>query len=142
MEDMKAAMKAGAAGKKRLSVLRMARAAIRSAEIDRMREFSDEDVVEVLAREIKQRRDSAEEYMRLGQVEAARGLEDEIRILEEYMPAPLTEEELTKMAKEAIAEAGAGSKKDLGKVMKLLMPGVKGRADGSTVREKVDSLLP
>lgn len=141
MEDMKAAMKAGEAGKKRLSVIRMARAAIRSAEIDRMHEFTDEDVVEVLAREIKQRKDAAEEYKRLGQTGAAEELDEEVKVLNEYMPAPLTEEELAEIIRAAIAEAGAVNKKELGKVMKLVMPRVKGRADGNAVREKVSALL-
>ncbi|MGB9867853.1 MAG: GatB/YqeY domain-containing protein [Bacillota bacterium] len=142
VEDMKLAMKAGESGKVRLSVIRMARAAIRNAEIDSRREFGDEEVIEVLAKEIRQRRDAAEEYRRLGKPEAADALEEEIRVLQEYMPAPLSEEELTELVQQAIREAGAASKGDLGKVMKLLMPKVKGRADGKAVRDKVSSLLP
>lgn len=142
MEDMKLAMKAGEAGKLRLSVIRMARAAIRNAEIDSRREFGDDEVIEVLAREIRQRRDAAEEYRKLGKPDAASALEQEIQVLQEYMPAPLSEEELIQLARQAIEETGAVSKNDLGKVMKVLMPKVKGRADGKLVRDKVLSLLP
>ncbi|CAA7603477.1 Aspartyl/glutamyl-tRNA amidotransferase subunit B-related protein [Acididesulfobacillus acetoxydans] len=141
VEDMKAAMKAKEEGKVRLSVIRMARAAIKNAEIDKRQDFNDAQVTEVLAREVKMRRDSLTEFAKAGRPEAVKSLEKEIAILMEYLPQQLSAGEIRELAQAVIAEVGAGSAKDLGKVMGALTPKTKGRADGRLVNQIVRELL-
>ncbi|KLU59619.1 yqey-like protein [Peptococcaceae bacterium CEB3] len=141
VEDMKAAMKAKEEGKVRLSVIRMARAAIKNAEIDKRQDFNDAQVTEVLAREVKMRRDSLAEFAKAGRPEAVKSLEEEIAILMEYLPQQLSAGEIRELAQAVIAEVGAGSAKDLGKVMGALTPKTKGRADGRLVNQIVRELL-
>lgn len=138
-EDLKTAMK----NKEtlRLSVIRMAKAAVMNQEIARGHELSDDEVVEVLAREVKQRSDSIPEYERGNRPDIVDRLRREIAILKEYLPAQLSEDELRRMIQETIAAVGATSKKEMGKVMAALMPKVRGRADGKLVNEIVGSLL-
>ncbi|ADL07678.1 GatB/YqeY domain-containing protein [Thermosediminibacter oceani] len=138
-EDMKRALKEGQ--KERLSVIRMARAAIVNEEKNRMHELNDEEVIEVLAREVKKRRDAKEEYERLGRVDVAEELEREINILSSYLPLQLTEEELEEIVRQTIFEVGANSIKDMGRVMSAVLPRVKGRADGRAVNAIVKKLL-
>lgn len=141
VEDMKAAMKAKEEGKVRLSVIRMARAAIKNAEIDKKQEFNDNQVIEVLARELKMRRDSIEEFAKANRMDLVTGLKEEVTILMEYLPQQLSEEEIRSLAKEIIAETGAQDIKDLGKVMGSITPRTKGRADGRLVNQIVRELL-
>lgn len=141
LQDMQAAMKAREEGKTRLSVLRLARAAIKNAEIEKRRELDDSEVLEVLAREVKQRRDAIQEYERAGRLETVRLLRQEIDILQEYLPRPLSEDELRELVKQAIAETGARDARELGKVMGWLMPWVKGRADGKVVNRIAGEML-
>jgi len=141
VEDMKAAMKAKEEGKVRLSVIRMARAAIKNAEIDKKTEFSDAQVIEVLAREVKMRRDAMEEFSKAKRPDKVQELEEEVAILLEYLPQQLTEAEIRELAKEIIAETGAAGAKDLGKVMGMITPKTKGRADGKLVNQIVRELL-
>jgi len=141
VEDMKAAMKAKEEGKVRLSVIRMARAAIKNAEIDKKTEFNDAQVIEVLAREVKMRRDAMEEFSKAKRPDKVQELEEEVAILLEYLPQQLTEAEIRELAKEIIAETGAAGAKDLGKVMGMITPKTKGRADGKLVNQIVRELL-
>ncbi|AGA70410.1 hypothetical protein Desdi_3005 [Desulfitobacterium dichloroeliminans LMG P-21439] len=141
VEDMKVAMKAKEEGKVRLSVIRMARAAIKNAEIDKRIEFSDEQVIEVLAREVKMRRDSMEEFSKANRPDTVKALEEEISVLMEYLPQQLSEGEIRQLAQETIAEVGAQGPKDLGKVMGKITPKTKGRADGKLVNQIVRELL-
>ena len=141
VEDMKAAMKAKEEGKVRLSVIRMVRAAIKNAEIEKKTELTDDQVIEVLAREVKLRRDAIEEFSKAERLDKVRELEEEVAILMEYLPQQLTEEEIREMAKEIIAETGAQGPKDLGKVMGVILPKIKGRADGKLVNQIVRELL-
>lgn len=141
VEDMKVAMKAKEEGKVRLSVIRMARAAIKNAEIDKKTEFSDEQVIEVLAREVKMRRDSIEEFSKANRPDTVKALEEEISILMEYLPQQLSEGEIRQLAQETIAAVGAQGPKDLGKVMGSITPKTKGRADGKLVNQIVRELL-
>lgn len=141
-EDMKAALKAGEAGRLSLSVIRLARAALQNATIEKRRPLTEDEAVEVVAREVRQRREAAEEYTRLGKADAAERLRAEIAVLERYLPQPLSDEELRRIITEAIAAVGAVSKRDLGKVMGRVMPQTRGRADGRRVNELVASLLP
>jgi len=139
--DMKKALKAREAGKKQLSVIRMARAALKNRAITLGRELTDEDVIEVLAKEVKQRREAIREYTRLGRPDVGAELEEEIAVLETYLPRQLSEEEITRIAREVVASTGAGEVRDLGRVMGAIMPGLKGRADGKAVQEIVRKLL-
>lgn len=141
VEDMKVAMKAKEEGKVRLSVIRMARAAIKNAEIDKRTEFSDEQVIEVLAREVKMRRDSMEEFSKANRPDTVKALEEEISVLMEYLPQQLSEGEIRQLAQETIAAVGAQGPKDLGKVMGSITPKTKGRADGKLVNQVVRELL-
>lgn len=141
VEDMKVAMKAKEEGKVRLSVIRMARAAIKNAEIDKKTEFNDEQVIEVLAREVKMRRDSIVEFSKANRPDRVKELEEEISVLMEYLPQQLSEGEIRRLAQETIAQVGAQGPKDLGKVMGALTPKTKGRADGKLVNQIVRELL-
>lgn len=140
-EDMKLAMKARDAGKTRLSVIRLARSAIRSAEIDQKKEMDDSGVIQVLAREVRQRRDAIIEYQRLGKTDAVKALEEEISVLMEYMPEQMTEDEVRDVVRQAIEQVGARGPADLGKVMGIVMPKTRGKADGRIVSETAKSLL-
>ena len=137
-QDMKAALKAGE--KDRLSVIRMAKSAILYAEKEKLHELNDEEIIGVLFREVKKRKQDMEEYRRLGKEEVAKSLEQEIAILS-YLPQPLTQEELEEIIRQTISEVGANGMKDMGKVMGAVMPKVKGRADGSQVSSLVKKLL-
>jgi len=139
VEDMKSAMKAGA--KVRLSTIRMVNAAVKNSEIEVGHELEDAGVEEVIARAVKQRRDSIEQYRRGGREDLADREQSEIDVLTEYLPEQLGEQAIRQMAQEAIAEAGASSVKEMGAVMKRLMPKVRGRAEGAAVTRIVKELL-
>ena len=141
VEDMKVAMKAKEEGKVRLSVIRMARAAIKNAEIDKRIDFNDAQVIEVLAHQVKQRRDSLEVYENAGRPETVKALEEELVILMAYLPQQLSEGEIRQLVQETIASLGAQGPKDLGKVMGALSPKTKGRADGKLVNLIVREIL-
>jgi uncharacterized protein YqeY len=138
-EDMKLAMKSQA--KFKLSVIRMVRAAIKNLEIEHRRPLDEQEVLDVLSREIKQRRDSLQEFEKAGREDLAEVVKAEIVILIEYLPQQLTEEEVKSIVQQTIQEVGASSKADMGKVMSALMPKVKGRADGKVVNQAVQQLL-
>jgi hypothetical protein len=138
-EDLKKALKEGK--KERLSVIRMTKAAIINEEKALMHELNDDEVIEVISREVKKRKDAKEEYERLGRGDKADELQREIEILQEYLPLQLTEEELEEIIKKTISEIGAKDLKDLGMVMKAVLPQVKGRADGKAVNAIVKKLL-
>lgn len=138
-QDMKAALKAG--DKERLSVIRMAKSAILYAEKEKLHELDDEEVIEVLSREVKKRKDDMAEYGRLGKHEMAESLQREIDILLSYLPQQLTDDEVEEIVRQSIIDVGANSIKDLGKVMNAVMPKVKGRADGRVVNTIAKKLL-
>lgn len=140
-EDVKTAMKAREAGKSRLSVLRMVKASIRNIEIDRKKELNDEDVLDVLAKEVKMRRDSMDDFRKGNRPDLVAALEEEIAILAEYLPAQLSEEEVRALVDQAVSQAQAVTAKDMGKVMAILMPQVKGKADGKLVNTLVRERL-
>ena len=119
----------------------MAKSAILYAEKEKLRELNDEEIIEVLFREAKKRKQDIEEYRRLGKEEVAKSLEQEVAILSSYLPQQLTSEELEEIIRQAISEVGASSIKDMGKVMGTVMPKIKGRADGSQVSNLVRKLL-
>ncbi|MBX6395207.1 MAG: GatB/YqeY domain-containing protein [Alicyclobacillaceae bacterium] len=138
-DDMKRALKEK--DKIRLSVIRMVRTALKNAEIERQRPLTEEEVIDVLQRERKQRRESLQAAQQAGRTDLATEAEKEIAILEEYLPQPLSDEELRRLVQETIEAVGAKGKSDLGKVMAVLMPKVKGRADGKMVNQLVQQLL-
>ena len=137
--DMKEAMKSH--DKDRLAVIRMVRGAIRQQEIDGQKELSDEDVIAVMSKEIKMRKDSIEEFKKGGREDLIAKKQAEIDVLMPYMPAQLSEDEVRELVKAAVAETGAATPKDMGRVMGALMPKVKGRADGKLVNTLVRSML-
>lgn len=140
-EDMKQAMKDKEAGKLRLSVIRMVRASIKNVEIDKKKELAEEEVLDVLAKEVKMRRDSIEEFKKGNRPDLVETIEHEIDILMQYLPEQLSEQEVRVLVAEAVTAAQAASAKDMGKVMAVLMPKVKGRADGKLVNSVVREFL-
>ncbi|WP_371370637.1 GatB/YqeY domain-containing protein [Sporomusa aerivorans] len=140
-DDMKQAMKEKEAGKLKLSVIRMVRANIKNVEIDKKKELSEEEVLDVLAKEVKMRRDSIEEFKKGNRPDLVENLEREIDILMQYLPQQLSEQEVRVLVAEAVKESQAVNAKDMGKVMAVLMPKVKGRADGKLVNNIVRELL-
>ena len=140
-EDMKQAMKDKEAGKLKLSVIRMVRSAAKNIEIDRHKELDDNELLEVIVKEVKMRKDSLEEFRKANRPDLLAALEQEIAILMEYLPEQMTEAEVRSLVTQAVADAQASSPKDMGKVMALLIPKVKGRADGKLVNSLVKELL-
>jgi uncharacterized protein YqeY len=138
-EDMQAAMKSG--DKARLSVLRMALAGVKQREVDTRRPLDDAGVQTVIERMIKQSRESASQYRDGGREDLVAKEEAEIKILQTYLPQPLSETELDVFLAECIDEAKATSVKDLGKVMGLVKARAAGRVDMSTVSARVRQML-
>jgi uncharacterized protein YqeY len=126
---------------KRRSTLRMLLASIKNAEIAKQKHLDDTDVISVLAKEAKQRRESIELFKQGNRQDLVAGEEAELAIINEYLPSQLTHDELIDMVKKAIAETGATSPRDKGKVMSLLVPQTKGRAEGKDVSDIVTELL-
>ncbi|HEY8343280.1 MAG TPA: GatB/YqeY domain-containing protein, partial [Calditerricola sp.] len=117
------------------------RSAIKNEEIEKGRPLTDDDVIAVLHRELKQRRDSLHEFEKAGRQDLVDKVKAEIEVLTQYLPEQLSDEELLELIRNAVQEVGATSKKDLGKVMRVLMPKVKGRADGKRVNALVQQVL-
>ena len=140
-EDMKTAMKAKEEGKQRLAVIRMVRSAIRQQEIDGKQDLDDEGVIGIISKEVKMRKDSIEEFKKGDRQDLVDKTQAEIEVLMPYMPAQLSEAEVSELVKAAVEETGAKTQKDMGKVMGKLMPKVKGRADGKMVNNIVRSML-
>lgn len=138
-DDMKAAMKSGDAIA--LSTLRMARTALTNKRIELGRDLSDEDVITVLQREVKQRREAEAQYRDANRAELADKERAEIAVLERYLPAQLTDDELDQLVRDAVAKSGAAGMADMGKVMGALMPTLGGRADGTRVSAAVRRAL-
>jgi len=139
LEDMKTAMKEKDAVKK--NAIQMARSAVLQVEKDNRVTLDDDGIVEVIAREVKKRRDSLPEYEKSGRQELIDNLKAEIEVLLQYLPQQLTEEELEVIVKQAVQDTGASSARDMGKIMQEVMPKVKGRADGKMVSQIVKKLL-
>ncbi|WP_457679149.1 GatB/YqeY domain-containing protein [Thermovibrio sp.] len=138
-EEMKAALKAK--DKEKLSVIRMLQALIKNAEIEKRGELTDDEIISLLMKYAKQRRESIELYEKGGRQDLVEKEKRELEIVESYLPKQMSEEEIRELAKEVIKEVGASSPKDIGKVMQAIMPKVKGRANGSTVNKLVRELL-
>jgi uncharacterized protein YqeY len=139
MADLKVAMKEKQ--KMRKSVITMLRAAIKQIEIDKRVELSDEEIIDVVASQVKQKKSVIDEFLKGDREDLAEEAREEISILEAYLPEQLTEEEVKAIVSEAIAETGAESMKDMGKVMGICTQRTKGRADGKLVSQIVKSFL-
>ncbi len=126
---------------RRTQTLRMAMAAAHNRKIELRRDLTDDEVVEVLGREVKQRRESIDIYRAAGREDRAADEEAEAAILVEFMPEQIGASELEALARSVIAETGAASPSDMGRVMGRLVPQVRGRADGRAVSELVKRLL-
>ena len=137
-EEMKAAMRAR--DSLRLGTIRMARTALKNAEIEARQALDDAAAIKVLSTLVKQRREAAEAY-RATRPELADKEEQELLVLQEFLPAQLSEAELEEMIAKAITESGASSMRDMGAVMKLVTPQTTGRADGKLVSEIVRKQL-
>ena len=138
-KDMVTAAKARDA--ERLGVIRFVRSRAKNRQIELKRDLKDEDVVEVLARIAKQHRESIAQFAEGGRDELVEREKNQLAIVEEYLPAQLSEDEISEIVNEAIAETGASGPRDMGAVMKAVMPKVKGRADGKVVKGLVQARL-
>jgi len=132
---------AKAKDKVRLSAIRMLKTALHNKEIDLMRPLNETETLQIISAMVKQRKDSIEQFAKGGRNDLVEKEEAELKVVQEFMPAQMSDDEVEGVIKKAIAEAGAVSIKDMGKVMKVLMPQLTGKADGKMVGEKVKALL-
>ncbi len=138
-DEMKACMKAG--DRKRLGVIRSMLAAIKQVEVDSQKQLNDDEVIAVLDKQVKQRRDAIEQYADAGRDELAAQERYEMEVIQEFLPQPLTEAEIAAMVEAAIVETGAAGMQDMGKVMGVLKPKMQGRADMAEVSKLVRAKL-
>jgi uncharacterized protein len=138
-QDLKSAMREKA--QLRLDTIRMLKSAIKYREIELMKPLDDAGVLQVVASEIKRRRDSVEQYRAGNRADLADKEEAEIALLQVYLPAQLSADELRAKVDEAVAKVGAQGPKDMGAVMKALLPEVQGRAEGKAVSDMVKARL-
>ncbi len=137
--DLKAAMKDKDKLKK--DVITMIRSDIKQWEVDKRQDVSDEEVIQIISKQVKQRKDSIEDFEKSGREDLAEQNRKEIDILQTYLPKQLTEEEIRGIVKEAIEKVQPESKSDMGKIMGMVMPQVKGRGDGKLVNKIVNEEL-
>ena len=139
LDDMKTAMRAK--DKKRVGTIRLLTAAIKQIEVDERRELSETDVVTIVTKMIKQRKDSTQQYQAADRQDLADQEIYEIGIIEKYLPEQLSDSEIENMIKEAIAKVDAKGMQDMGKVMGLLRADLAGKADMGSVSQKIKALL-
>lgn len=137
--DLKTAMKSSDSLK--TSVLRMVKAAIKNKQVEKRKELSDEEIISVLSTLTKQRRESIDLFSKGGREDLAEKEKQELAMLQLYLPGQLSPEDLDRIIMEAINESSAEGVKDIGKVMRLIMPRVQGAADGKVVNQRVKELL-
>jgi len=140
-QDMKAALKAGPAGKVRLETIRFLRAAVKNAEIEKQAPLSDDEVLGIITKQVKQLRDSMADFQRSNRQDLIERAQAEIDVLSGYLPEQLSADEVRDLARKVIAQVGAQGPRDMGKVMGPLMAQTKGRADGKLVQQIVKELL-
>ncbi|MBI5643207.1 MAG: GatB/YqeY domain-containing protein [Deltaproteobacteria bacterium] len=138
-KEVGVALKAGQ--KEKLSTLRMLLSAVKYKEIDQKRPLNDEEVQQVVGTLIRQRYDSIEQFRKGGRIDLVEKEEGEVAVLKAYLPPQLSIEELRELIKKIAAEVGATEQKDMGKLMKAVMPHVKGKADGKAVNDAVKEVL-
>ncbi len=139
LQDLKDAMRTRDSLRKDL--LQILRAGILQAEKDGQCTLDDPDILDIVAREVKKRQENLAELAHSGRQDILDKNQAELAVLESYLPRPLTESEIDRIVLEAIRESGASSPRDMGQVMKLVMPQTKGRADGKLVNQAVKRLL-
>lgn len=138
-QDMKTAMKAK--DKPTLSVVRMLKSAVMNEQISLGHDLSNDEEVAVLSRELKQRKDSVAEFEKGGREDLINATKDEIKVVEKYLPAQLSDDEVKQIVTDTVKDLGAQSMADFGKVMGAVMPKLKGQADGKLVNQTVKGLL-
>ncbi|HEY5599589.1 MAG TPA: GatB/YqeY domain-containing protein [Candidatus Manganitrophaceae bacterium] len=140
-DEMKAGMRAGDTD--RVSVIRLLRASIKNKEIEKGKgqTLSDEEILQVIASAVKQRKESIEQFAKGGREDLVEKEKRELAILQSFLPQPISDEELRLKIREAIAEAGATDIKQMGMVMKILMPRLVGKAEGNAVSQMVRTML-
>ncbi|MBR3281200.1 MAG: GatB/YqeY domain-containing protein [Clostridia bacterium] len=139
MEDLKESMKNHDEVKK--NTITMIRAAVKQIEVDKRVELEDNDIIDIISKEAKKRKDALSEFEKAGREDLIAQTNEELAIIKEYLPEELSTEELTKIIEETIAEVGAETMKDMGKVMQAVKTKTAGRADGKTINEIVKSKL-
>ena len=139
MDDLKSSMKNKDTLRK--NTVTMVRAAIKQIEVDERRDLSDEDILDIIAKQLKEKRAAIEEFKKGSRDDLVDLTNSEIEILLEYLPKQLTEEELEQIVSETIKEINATSMKDIGLIMKAVMPKVKGVADGNMVNKVVKKIF-
>lgn len=139
MEDLKLSMKNKDSIRK--NTITMVRAAIKQKEIDERIELEDEEILEIISKQLKEKKNAIEDFKKGERQDLVELTEKEMKILLEYLPEQLTEEEIEKIVRETIEEVEANSMKDIGNIMKSVMPKVKGRADGNTVNKIARKIL-
>ncbi len=132
---------AKAKDKIRLSTVRMLKTALHNKEIDLLRPLNETETTQILSGLVKQRKDSIEQFAKGGRQDLVEKEEAELKILQEFMPAQMSDDDVEALIRKIIADLGATSAKDMGKVMKVLMPQITGKADGKAAGEKVKALL-
>lgn len=139
LADMKEAMKSHE--KIRLSAIRMVRASVKDAEINKHTELTDEEILDIINHQVKLRKDAIPDYEKANRPESIAQLQDEIKVLQSYLPEQLSEEEIRAVIRDTIREAGIQGPQDMGKLMKNLMPKLKGRADGKQINQLAKEML-
>ena len=139
LEDLKVSMREK--NEVRKNVVQMVRAAVLQVEKDKQIELGDEQIVDIMAKEAKKRRDSIADYEKGGREDLVSKIKEEISIIEEYLPKQLSKEEVAEIVKAVIAEVGAASMKDMGMVMKSAKERIGAASDGKTINEVVKELL-
>lgn len=137
--DMKEAMKAKE--KEKLVTIRMIKSALENERINKGEELSSDEEIAILSREHKQRLESLDEFKKAGRDDLVTKIEDELEIVEKYLPEQLSDDEVRQIVNETIEEVGADSMQDMGKVMGAVMPKVAGQADGSKINQLVKEIL-
>lgn len=143
-EDMKSAMRGASSDPEqriRLSTIRLLISETKNAEIMKRSDLTDEEVTDIIQRQIKRRKEATEQYRKGGREDLAEKEEKEAAILSGYLPEQLSDDEIRRLIKEVVQETGATSVRDMGKVMSNLMPKVRGKADGKHVNELASEIL-
>jgi hypothetical protein len=138
-DDFKEALKKGE--KRKISILRMVKAAIKNKEIEKKASLNDDEIYGVLQSFIKRGREAIEQFSKAERADLVEKEKEELAIIQSYLPQQLTEDEIKKLIKDTVDEVGAKGQKDIGKVMKAIMAKVKGRVDGKLVNELVRKTL-
>ena len=138
-EELKEALRAG--NHTKLSVIRLLKSSIKNREIEKMAPLTDEEVIDIIMTALKQRRESIEQFQKGGREDLVQKEKSELEVLQTFLPQQLSEEELVSEVQAVIREVGASSPKDMGKVMKIVMVRVRGRAEGARVSSLVKELM-